>query len=134
FRPGVPESLRIDYETLRKLNPRLVYQYGASYGSIGPYANQPAIDPVICAFAGQTLQQAGEGTDPIPEGGADPNAAAGHAAAAMLGIAARDLTGQSQYVESAMILSNVYSNCEDALAYEGKPARPVVDALQLGTG
>jgi crotonobetainyl-CoA:carnitine CoA-transferase CaiB-like acyl-CoA transferase len=45
FRPGVPEALGIDEATLRKLNPRLVYQYAASYGSVGPYAGQPAIDP-----------------------------------------------------------------------------------------
>src|SRR3970282_2307733 len=32
FRPGVPERLGIDEETCRKLNPRLVYLYGASYG------------------------------------------------------------------------------------------------------
>jgi crotonobetainyl-CoA:carnitine CoA-transferase CaiB-like acyl-CoA transferase len=36
FRPGVPESLAIDYQTLKKLNPRLVYYYAASYGSAGP--------------------------------------------------------------------------------------------------
>ena len=60
FRPGVPESLGIDYETLRRVNPDLVYQYGASYGSTGPYSRQPAIDPIIAAFAGTTVYQAGE--------------------------------------------------------------------------
>jgi crotonobetainyl-CoA:carnitine CoA-transferase CaiB-like acyl-CoA transferase len=55
FRGRVPESLGIDFDTLRAVNPRLVYQYAASYGSEGPYARQPAIDPVIAAFAGQRL-------------------------------------------------------------------------------
>ena len=62
FRPGVPESLGIDYETLRRVNPDLVYQYGASYGSTGPYSRQPAIDPIIAAFAGTTVYQAGKAT------------------------------------------------------------------------
>ena len=67
FRPGVPEALGIDEPTLRKLNPRLVYQYAASYGSVGPYAGQPAIDPVIAAFCGQTDYQSGEGNTPLRE-------------------------------------------------------------------
>ena len=92
FRPGVPESLGIDDETLRRINPNLVYQYGASYGSIGPYSRQPAIDPIIAAFAGTTVQQAGEGNLPLTETGADPVAAAGHATATVLGLFARHRT------------------------------------------
>lgn len=134
FRHGVPESLGIDYETLRKIKPDLVYQYGASYGSSGPYTRQPAIDPIIAAFAGTTAYQAGAGNLPLTETGADPVAAAGHAAALMLGLFARHRTGASQHVESAMIISNLYLNCEDALSYAGKPGRRPVDHLQLGTG
>jgi crotonobetainyl-CoA:carnitine CoA-transferase CaiB-like acyl-CoA transferase len=134
FRPGVPEALGIDEDTLRKIKPDLVYQYGASYGSTGPYSRQPAIDPVIAAFAGTTEQQAGADNPPLTETGADPVAAAGHAAAMMLGILAQQRTKQGQHVESAMIVSNIYLNCEDALAYDGKPARRSPDRLQLGTG
>ncbi|HWS44964.1 MAG TPA: CoA transferase, partial [Acidimicrobiia bacterium] len=77
FRGEVPESLGIDEQTLRAVNPALVYHYAASYGSVGPYARQPAIDPVIAAFAGQTAHQTGEGNPPLRESGADPVAAAG---------------------------------------------------------
>jgi crotonobetainyl-CoA:carnitine CoA-transferase CaiB-like acyl-CoA transferase len=134
FRPGVPESLGFDYETLRQVNPDLVYQYGASYGSTGPYNRQPAIDPIIAAFAGTTVYQAGAGNPPLTETGADPVAAAGHAAAMVLGLFARHRTGKAQHVESSMIVSNIYLNCDDALSYEGKPSRREVDHLQLGTG
>jgi crotonobetainyl-CoA:carnitine CoA-transferase CaiB-like acyl-CoA transferase len=133
FRPGVPESLGIDYETLRKIKPDLVYQYGASYGSTGPYSKQPAIDPIIAAFAGTTAYQAGEDNPPLTETGADPVAAAGAAAAMVIGLFARHRSGQGQYIEPAMIVSNIYLNCEDALAYPGKTPRPTVDHLQLGT-
>jgi crotonobetainyl-CoA:carnitine CoA-transferase CaiB-like acyl-CoA transferase len=134
FRGHVPETLGIDFETLRKVNPGIVYQYAASYGSTGPYRRQPAIDPVIAAFAGTTAFQTGEGNPPLRESGADPVAAAGHAAALMLGLFARHRTGEAQYVESAMIISNIYLNYEDALSYEGKPPRPPVDPRQFGTG
>lgn len=134
FRPGVPESLGIDYPTLQKINPRLVYHYAASYGSVGPYRRQPAIDPVIAAFAGTTAYQTGEGNPPLREAGADPIGAVGHATSLMLGLFAQHRTGMGQYVESAMILSNLYMNCEDAFSFAGKPPRPPVDRMQLGTG
>ena len=134
FRGKVPESLGIDAATLRAINPGLVYQYAASYGSTGPHARQPAIDPVIAAFAGQTAHQTGEGNPPLRESGADPVAAAGHAVAMALGLFAAHRTGEGQDVESSMIVSNLYLNYEDALSYEGKPARPAVDSRQFGTG
>ena len=52
----------------------------------------------------------------------------------ILGLFARHRTGKGQFVESSMIVSNIYLNCDDALSYEGKPARREVDHLQLGTG
>lgn len=134
FRGQVPESLGIDEATLRAIKPDLVYQYAASYGSGGPYARQPAIDPVIAAFAGQTAHQTGEGNPPLRESGADPVAAAGHAAAMMLGLFARHRTGEGQSVESAMIVSNIYLNYEDALSYEGKRPRSPMDQRQFGIG
>jgi crotonobetainyl-CoA:carnitine CoA-transferase CaiB-like acyl-CoA transferase len=117
---------------LRAINPDLVYHYASAYGSTGPYARQPAIDPVVAAFTGQTAHQTGEGNPPLRESGADPVGAAGHAAAMMLGLFARHRTGEGQNVESAMIVSNLYLNYEDALSYEGKPPRPPVDRRQLG--
>jgi crotonobetainyl-CoA:carnitine CoA-transferase CaiB-like acyl-CoA transferase len=134
FRGRVPEALGIDEQTLRAIKPDLVYQYAASYGSAGPYSRQPAIDPVIAAFAGQTAYQTGEGNPPLRESGADPVAAAGHAAAMMLGLFARHRTRSGQSVESAMIVSNIYLNYDDAFSYDGKPPRPAVDARQFGTG
>ncbi len=134
FRPGVPESLGIDEATLRAIKPDLVYHYGASYGSTGPYSRQPAIDPVIAAFAGTTAYQAGQGNPPLTETGADPIAAAGHAAALMLGLYAREHTGRGQHIESKMIVSNIYLNIEDALSYDGMIERRTPDYLQFGLG
>ena len=84
----MPERLSIDEATLRAINARLVYQYGASYGSVGPYRKQPAIDHVIAAFAGTTAYQAGEGNPPLKEQGADPTAATGVAASMLLALRA----------------------------------------------
>ena len=133
FRVGVPERLGADHDTIRAVNPRIVYLYAAAYGSTGPYARQPAIDHIIAAFAGTTAHQTGAGDLPLKEQGADPVASLGVGVALMLGLTARDHTGDGQYVESAMIQSNLYLNVEDALAYDGKPPRRGSDGLQLGT-
>jgi crotonobetainyl-CoA:carnitine CoA-transferase CaiB-like acyl-CoA transferase len=132
FRKGVPETLGIDEASLREINPKIVYHYGASYGAVGPYSRQPAIDPIIAAYAGTTAHQAGRGNVPLSETGADPVAATGHASAMLLGLFARDRTGLGQTVESAMIISNIYHNYEDALSYTGKPDRPEPDGFQFG--
>ncbi|MBI3744299.1 MAG: CoA transferase, partial [Chloroflexi bacterium] len=42
FRPGVDQRLGIDFDTLIKINPRLVYCHAASYGSTGPYSKRGA--------------------------------------------------------------------------------------------
>ena len=134
FREGVPEKLGIDEATLRRVNPGIVYEYGASYGSKGPYSRQPAIDPVIAAYAGTTAYQAGEGNEPLTERGADPVAGSSSSAAMMLGLYARLRTGEGQYVEPAMIVSNIYLNFLDALDYPGKPSRRPIDSLECGIG
>ena len=44
FRPGIANRLGIDYETLREINPRLVYCSISGYGQEGPYRDLPGHD------------------------------------------------------------------------------------------
>lgn len=44
FRQGVPEKLGVDYETLSRHNPRLIYAAGSGYGPNGPDSREPAFD------------------------------------------------------------------------------------------
>ena len=52
YRPGVMKRLGLDYETLRKDNPRLVYCAISGYGQTGPSAALPAYAPVVHASSG----------------------------------------------------------------------------------
>ncbi len=52
FRQGVPEKLKVDYETLCQHNPKLIYVAGSGYGPKGPDATQPAFDYVGLARSG----------------------------------------------------------------------------------
>jgi crotonobetainyl-CoA:carnitine CoA-transferase CaiB-like acyl-CoA transferase len=132
FRPGVPERLRIDYETLKGIKPDLVYVYAGSYGSVGPDSARAAFNPTMGAFSGNSVFQSGEGNTPKGDQSPDPIAGSGVATGMMLGLAARVLTGKGQYIETSMMNSNVYCNSDDAFAYEGKPARRTPDKAQLG--
>ncbi|HSV82963.1 MAG TPA: CoA transferase [Ramlibacter sp.] len=132
FRPGAPERIGADYETLRKIKPDLVYVYAASYGSKGPDALRAAFNPTMGAFSGNSVFQSGDGNTPKGDQSPDPIAGSGVATAIMLGLAARLRTGKGQYVEASMMVSNVYCNSDDAFDYRGKPLRWIPDKSQLG--
>lgn len=55
FRPGVMRRLKLDYETLRELNPKLIYCSISGYGQTGPSAELPAYAPVIHAASGYDM-------------------------------------------------------------------------------
>jgi CoA:oxalate CoA-transferase len=55
FRPGVMRRLKLDYETLRPLNPKLIYCSISGYGQSGPSAELPAYAPVIHAASGYDM-------------------------------------------------------------------------------
>jgi crotonobetainyl-CoA:carnitine CoA-transferase CaiB-like acyl-CoA transferase len=52
FRPGTAERLGLGYDSLRALNPRLVYCSISAFGQSGPYANKPGFDTLGQALSG----------------------------------------------------------------------------------
>ena len=58
FGVGVPERLKIDYETLRKINPRIISCTVTGFGSDGPKPNRPAFDQVAQAMGAVCQLQA----------------------------------------------------------------------------
>ncbi|MFC0241732.1 CaiB/BaiF CoA transferase family protein [Rhodopseudomonas telluris] len=55
FRPGVMQRLKLDYESLRGFNPKLIYCSISGYGQTGPSAELPAYAPAIHAASGYDL-------------------------------------------------------------------------------
>lgn len=51
-RPGAMQRLGLDYENVRRLNPRIVYASVTGFGRTGPNADQPATDAAVQAFSG----------------------------------------------------------------------------------
>jgi crotonobetainyl-CoA:carnitine CoA-transferase CaiB-like acyl-CoA transferase len=58
FRPGVAERLGVDYESLKAVNPELIYLSVTGFGHRGPYAKRAAYDNVVQAFTGVAFSQA----------------------------------------------------------------------------
>ena len=52
FRPGITEKLKIDYESLKAINPGLVYCSISAFGSKGPDGKRPGYDPVLQSLTG----------------------------------------------------------------------------------
>jgi crotonobetainyl-CoA:carnitine CoA-transferase CaiB-like acyl-CoA transferase len=55
FRPGVMRRLKLDYGSVRELNPKLIYCSISGYGQTGPSAELPAYAPVIHAASGYDM-------------------------------------------------------------------------------
>ncbi len=132
FRPGVAERLRVDYATLQRIRPGLIYSHSTAFGAQGPDANRPAYDPVVSALSGIMAAQAGEGNPPAHYQISDLSSALAAATAVCMAIVARDRTGSGQLAETTMIAGAGYVNSEWFTAYRGRPARRIADKAQLG--
>jgi len=106
FRPGVSKRLGIDYDTLKEMNPRLIYCAITAYGQDGPYANYPAHDANIIGTAGIL------GITGTPDGQyvlpgvplADLGGGGLHAAVGILtALLAREKTKKGQFVDISMM-------------------------------
>ena len=105
FRPGVVKELGVDYETIRKLNPKIVYCALTGYGQTGPYAKMPGHDINYIALAGALSVIRDKEDRPIVPSNFLADLAGGgmHAALAILAaLVARTLHGVGQYVDCAM--------------------------------
>jgi crotonobetainyl-CoA:carnitine CoA-transferase CaiB-like acyl-CoA transferase len=65
YRPGVLDRLGFDYESLSRLNPRLIYCCMSAFGSVGPLKDLPGYDPLMQAYSGIMRINGEEGRPPI---------------------------------------------------------------------
>jgi formyl-CoA transferase len=108
YRPDVAAKLGIDYPTLSRDNPRLVYCDNTAFGRRGPYAHRPGYDLVAQAVTG-LMSVEGRELDGVPLVNALPSAdlATGIAIAwgICAGLFARERTGRGQRVDTTLMSS-----------------------------
>src|SRR5438094_6762780 len=68
FRPDVKTRLGIDYNTLSRLNPRLVYGSISGFGQTGPYGDRPGYDQIAQGMGGLMSITGLPGQGPVPVG------------------------------------------------------------------
>jgi crotonobetainyl-CoA:carnitine CoA-transferase CaiB-like acyl-CoA transferase len=127
FKPGTMKKLGLDYETLKKLHPRLVYVSHKGFLP-GPYDHRTALDEVVQMMGGLAYMTGRPG-DPLRAGASVNDIMGGMfgAIGAMAALAQRERTGEGQEVQSALFENNVFLVAQHMLQYAvtGKPAAPM---------
>jgi crotonobetainyl-CoA:carnitine CoA-transferase CaiB-like acyl-CoA transferase len=103
FRKGVAARLGVDYDTLRKRNPRLIYANATGYGPEGPDSGEPSFDQLGLARSGIMLAAGEPGMPPLPIAGgiADQMGAVVMAYGIMAALVARERYGVGQVVDAS---------------------------------
>ena len=127
FRPETMAAQGLDYESLKKINPRLIYI--ALKGFLpGPYEHRTALDEVVQMMGGLAYMTGPVG-QPLRAGSSVNDIMGGMfgAIAAMAAIAQRATTGQGMEVQSALFENNVFLVAQHMLQYAvtGQPAEPM---------
>src|SRR5258706_3845604 len=110
FRPDVKKRLSIDYETLRAVNPRLIYASISGFGQDGPYAKRPGVDQIVQGMSGFMSITGEPGQGPMRAGIALAGLAAGIFAAVGLltALYERERSGEGQWVQTALLQSQLF--------------------------
>jgi formyl-CoA transferase len=135
YRPGVAARLSADYETLRALNPRLIYASISGFGQTGPYAQRPGFD-LIAQGASGVMSVTGEpGGEPVKAGVPVSDLSAGLfcAVGILSALHARERTGEGQRIDTSLwegaLALSIWETAE--LWQTGRAPQPLGSAHRL---
>ena len=131
FKPGTMKKLGLDYNSLKPLNPRMVYVSHKGFLP-GPYEHRTALDEVVQMMGGLAYMTGRPG-DPLRAGTSVNDIMGGMfgAIGAMAALAQRAQTGEGQEVQSALFENNVFLVAQHMMQYQvtGKPAAPMPERI-----
>jgi len=107
FRVDVKHRLGIDYETVKQVNPQIIYASISGFGQQGPYANRPAVDQVIQGISGLMSITGKPDQGPMRAGIAVSDTSAGMflGQGVLLALLHREHTGEGQWVHTSLLES-----------------------------
>ncbi|HEX5128750.1 MAG TPA: CaiB/BaiF CoA-transferase family protein [Usitatibacter sp.] len=110
FRPDVKGRLGIDYESLAKVNPRLVYASISGFGQAGPYAARPGFDQIAQGMGGLMSVTGPQGQGPWRVGIPIADLCGGIFAAYGVAVALleREHSGKGQWVQTSLLEAMLY--------------------------
>jgi crotonobetainyl-CoA:carnitine CoA-transferase CaiB-like acyl-CoA transferase len=126
YRPGVTKKLEIDYETLKKINPSLIYLSISGYGQTGPYSQKGGFDIMAQGLSGLMDMTGERNGKPVKIGIAIHDIAAAQTAiqSILMAYIHRLKSGEGQYIDVSLVDSGLAWTVWEAAAYFGKGEVP----------
>lgn len=109
WRPDIKKKLGLDYESLAKVNPRIILASISGYGQTGPYASRPGFDQIMQGMGGLMSVTGFPDSGPVRAGLAVADMSAGLYAAIgiLLALIERERSGRGQWVQSSLLHSQI---------------------------
>lgn len=109
WRPDVKKKLRLDYESLAAVNPRIILASISGFGQDGPYAWRPGFDQIVQGMGGLMSVTGHAGSGPVRAGLAVADMSAGlYAALGILtALLEREESGKGQWVHASLLHSQI---------------------------
>lgn len=116
YKGGVTKKLKIDYETIRKINPKIIYVSGSGFGQTSPITHRPCYDAVAQAMGGLVYMTGFKENNPVKAGPSIADHVSGiyQFVGAMIALYHREKTGQGQLVDVSMV-DTIFSILENAI-------------------
>jgi crotonobetainyl-CoA:carnitine CoA-transferase CaiB-like acyl-CoA transferase len=110
YRPDVKHRLGIDYESLSKINPRLIYASISGFGEDGPYKDRPGVDQIAQGMSGLMSVTGEPGRGPMRAGTALADLSAGAFAAMgiLVALYERERSGRGQWVQTSLLQAQIF--------------------------
>ena len=109
YRPDVKHRLGIDYDSLKEINPGLVYASISGFGQDGPYVGRPGFDQIAQGMGGlmSITGVPGEGPRRVGIPVADLTAGIFCAQGILIALLEREVSGQGQWVQSSLLQAQI---------------------------
>ncbi len=126
YRPGVVKKLGVDYETLKAINPRLIYASISGFGQTGPWADRPGFDLMAQAMSGVMSVTGHPGMPPVKAGVpvADIGCALFCTYALLSAYIGRQTSGVGQYIDASLFEAALAFSIWDTSEYWGTGVVP----------
>jgi crotonobetainyl-CoA:carnitine CoA-transferase CaiB-like acyl-CoA transferase len=110
FRPDVKAKLGVDYESVKKINPRVVYGSISGFGQDGPYHKRPGFDQIAQGMGGLMSITGAPGDGPMRVGipVADLTAGLFCAMGILTALLERDVSGEGQWVQTSLLQAQIF--------------------------
>lgn len=127
WRPDVKARLGVDYESLKKINPRIILASISGFGQDGPYAKRPGFDQIVQGMGGMMSITGLPGQGPVRAGIAVADSSAGlyTALGILTALLEREESGEGQWVHTSLLHAQIAMLDFQAARYLNEGDEPV---------